>query len=408
MSNAQDLTQAVRDFQAKKAANRVAYRFLYARLFKAMSLSEAKAVLGFPPDASPSPDEIKRVYRQKSFENHPDRGGDPKKMVEINVAKDVLEGRSQPTYEPSTGGYGGGGGWGAPPPTQTRWEPPAPEEEVTFEEAKSQGGVPGNVDWLFVTDYHSSGYSSDEFLNRATGWVAVGQTDKEWVFAAVEHYMREDYVVGTRRGKIDRYKITTHKVPKGQPITARFFYGEVVKAWKRFEELEKKFNSKVIPAEGWAFKSTPPNGRSLSIKNFLFNSGMMSEEEAAAPRKYKIDVINRGLPFDKRNNPPSDYYTPKYGDPLKLILVINGKEYDLSKQATEKLYRLRVKGKDFMKWMFGEYYYGGEVKVLTLKREGKEVMAWMADNLPGLAPWVVEALKAASVQTSGGSSRRRR
>lgn len=63
------------------------------RLFLAMSIEEAKRALGFAPNANPSLGEIQRAYRAKAIQNHPDRGGDPKKMVVINVAKEILEGK---------------------------------------------------------------------------------------------------------------------------------------------------------------------------------------------------------------------------------------------------------------------------------------------------------------------------
>jgi len=182
----------------------------------------------------------------------------------------------------------------------------------------------------------------------------------------------------------------------------------VMKAWKRFENLSKKFNSKVTPAEGWKFNSSPPRGgRSLSIKNFLFNSGLMSEEgTSAAPRRYKVEI--QGIEHRSYSDEPvpSDFYEPKWGDPIKFVLVINGKDYELSKAATEKLYKLRIKGKDFTDWVWGSSY-GKPIKVLSLKREGKEVMAWMAEKLPGLPSWVQDALTAASTQTPSKSRGRR-
>jgi len=63
------------------------------RLLLAMSMEEAKQALGFAPNANPSSGEIQRAYRAKAIQNHPDRGGDPKKMVVINVAKEILEGK---------------------------------------------------------------------------------------------------------------------------------------------------------------------------------------------------------------------------------------------------------------------------------------------------------------------------
>ena len=45
----------------------------------AMSYAEALKVLDVPPGASP--EEINKAYKRKAIENHPDRGGDPEKMV---------------------------------------------------------------------------------------------------------------------------------------------------------------------------------------------------------------------------------------------------------------------------------------------------------------------------------------
>ncbi len=70
------------------------------RLFLSMSLSDAKVVLGFPPNSNPTPAEVSKAYRTKSFENHPDRGGSSKKMVEINVAKDILQGKREEDNRP--------------------------------------------------------------------------------------------------------------------------------------------------------------------------------------------------------------------------------------------------------------------------------------------------------------------
>jgi curved DNA-binding protein CbpA len=44
--------------------------------------------LGVPPDASAG--DIKRAFKRKAAEHHPDRGGDPAKMVAINRAYEVL------------------------------------------------------------------------------------------------------------------------------------------------------------------------------------------------------------------------------------------------------------------------------------------------------------------------------
>lgn len=72
---------------------------LHHHLRVALSVEDAKEILGFPPYYAPSPTEITKAWRALSVQHHPDRGGDHKKMVEINVAKEVLEGKdSHPHY----------------------------------------------------------------------------------------------------------------------------------------------------------------------------------------------------------------------------------------------------------------------------------------------------------------------
>lgn len=382
-----------------RTANRVAQRY-FLRL--SMSLQEAKAVLGFPPDASPSDSEVARAWKTKAFENHPDRGGDPKKMVELNVAKDLLQGKGRPTpsQEPSGWGWGGPppGSYQdtAPPPRQPP-PPPQPDKVITFNEAKSKANIPSDVEWVFVTDVHSSGYSSDEMTNRATGWIAAGKIDsgKGWVFVSAEHYDRAYYYVGGGP-KTDTWNIETTKIHVGDKPTAAAIYGGVVKAWDKFHFLEKKFNSKVVPVPtDWSFSNKTPTGRATTIKNLLLDSGAMEESELATPRKYTIEL--QYVRAKMTEEAPPGYFKPKYRDPMQLVLIVNGKDFTLSETSTEKVTRLRVGGKDFMERVFGQYHYGGEVKNLTRNRDGKAIMKWMSEHLTDLPEAVSKALLAASV-----------
>jgi Fe-S-cluster formation regulator IscX/YfhJ len=58
-----------------------------------MSLEEAKELLDFPLHANPTPAEVRKRLRTKAIEHHPDLGGDPRKMVELSVAADILQGK---------------------------------------------------------------------------------------------------------------------------------------------------------------------------------------------------------------------------------------------------------------------------------------------------------------------------
>ena len=53
--------------------------------------------LDVPPDGKPTDDEkvIKKAYRKKALENHPDRGGDQEKMKSVNVAGQTLLDKSK-------------------------------------------------------------------------------------------------------------------------------------------------------------------------------------------------------------------------------------------------------------------------------------------------------------------------
>lgn len=78
---------------------------LYNRLFVAMTTDEAKELLGFPPGHVPSPSEVNKAYRDRLKKDrglHPDQGGSHMKMVELNVAKDILEGKRREDRTPYT------------------------------------------------------------------------------------------------------------------------------------------------------------------------------------------------------------------------------------------------------------------------------------------------------------------
>ena len=165
--------------------HRVADRFFsdhYARLIQAMTFDQAKSILGFPPSSSPSPEEIKKVYLRMVRENHPDRGGSTEKMREINVAKDVLDGKQRPEgFAPA---------WrpqAAPPrddpPPRPRWEPPKVVKTIngtSFASAVS-GAVTG-VEWKFIS---KPVYPGDAGGSQV--WVAVGITAAYYVVIGVKH-----------------------------------------------------------------------------------------------------------------------------------------------------------------------------------------------------------------------------
>ena len=123
----------------------------------AMTYNQAKTVLGFSSADNPSPNEIKRAWQKLAMKHHPDRGGNIEMMVEVNVAKDILDGTRKP--DRTTG------------PTTKSSSPPAPEPayswkpkrdpSVTLETAARFVGA-DKIDWLGFFYQRSSGYSGDE------------------------------------------------------------------------------------------------------------------------------------------------------------------------------------------------------------------------------------------------------
>jgi hypothetical protein len=363
------------------------------RLADKMTRSEALRILGL--SGNPTEQEIRKAQRIKAMEYGHDRpGGDVAKVTQANAASLILLEQLEKGYTPDSADDGRYNYPGAGPV-----EPPPKPVEVTFAEAKSKASIPANVKWLFVTESHSSGYSSDEFENRASGYVAVGETEQQWVFVMVEHYTRQDYIIGSKTTPTDVYNILSREVTKSGPPTPQLLYGGVVKMWGLFPHLEKKFNSKIhILPEGWDFNDFSKRtnwamGRSTTIKNFLVDSGQVAEGDLKVPRKMNIEV-SYAKSFDQK---PGHYQNTlsRYGsDWEKLTLVVNGREHPLSESDMKKLGAFKVGGKRFMARVFGDYFYGGETKSLSRNRDGKAIMTWMAENL-SLDAGVIDALKSA-------------
>ena len=139
----------------------VGFEQRFARMVLAMSLAEAKAILGLPLTGELTPEEINKAYRKKAIENHPDRGGSHEKMVEVNVAKEVLEGKRSQTFKsrPYTRPN--------PPPTN---QPPAPKVEVVKGKSFSDA-VPSwvnAVDWKIVSNAVGWYYPASSSSGKAT------------------------------------------------------------------------------------------------------------------------------------------------------------------------------------------------------------------------------------------------
>jgi hypothetical protein len=321
-------------------------------------------------------------------------------MVEINVAKEILEGKSRPTYDRSPQSEAD------VPVNGPRWTPPAPVL-VTFEEAKAKAGLPSGVTWLFVTErQRHKGWSSNESSNSDNAAVAYGRTDSQHVFLGMRHQSRRDYYVGGGQNE-DIWTLKSLELPiKGdEGKNPAWVYGNVVKAFQAVD-FEGRFNSKVLDAQGWKLDEKLPTGSSTSIKHWLVGSGSVAgDDPSVAGRKQVVELVHDSAYDQKpgfhpeaptRWNTTDGRYSGQYH---RIGLILNGKQVTLSATDFAKFSKAKLGGKSLLNALYGDYAYGdGRKKNLTRLAKGKILLKWMAENLTDLPGDAREVLFAASQQ----------
>lgn len=341
---------------------RVALRY---RLFLAMSLEDAARVLGVSPNASP--EEISRAYKRKALENHPDRGGDNAKMVEVNVAKDVLE-QKRPSSPPPRGPseYQG-----------PKWEPPPKKvTRITFDEALQKAHVPGGVTWLFRTQTAYGGYGD----THNAGTVLYGQTASEHVFVSIYNHRAENVHTGE---DTDVWEILTGRYPLQEDL-ARLAPEVLRKLHKDFDGV-KGYNAKVVLhkpgtplSESILYGGTP-----MAFKDAMVQLGLVGDDSKwKTDRKITVVMVlnqTRGEMGDSGH---------------EITLVVNGKRYDLDKASVE----LIEKKSKVLPALFGTYFYfAGDKKDVTRSRVGKDVLEWLSKKLVGEPQELRDLLEKAAV-----------
>jgi len=330
---------------------RIAERLRMVRMRRAMSMNQAKEILGFPPTANPSKSEIEREYRKKALENHPDRGGDIEKMKMINVARDVLEGRQRPTPEQ---GPSSSQPYSQPQPQPPRPRQPPQKKEVTWEQAYQavKGDIPAGTEWLFKT--------KDVYLDlgkrRAYGTVIFGRSANEYVFVGIESYSVDPTI-----NEPVQTDITTMKVLR-EPLSlppARFANALNV-LFSYMPNLNKKFNGKVKvypkPFKDFTLKNVDVFGlRDMRLQDALVQLGI------ADISKVKKGKVNLVLEIERQG----------YTDFYDAVLFVNAKPYVLSTITRKDL------GVKFWSKVFGEYYSQGGQKNLTRLRNRKPILEYL-------------------------------
>ena len=369
----------------------------YSFLVTAMSISEAKSVMGFGVSSTPSAGDLSTRLRELRIKYHPDKHPeDPAKYTEmfqeVEAAYAVLTGKQRPSYDRRD-----------PTPSprnnpQPEYKPP-PEVIVTFQEAKSKVSIPSGVEWKFVTTtQRGKGWSGGESSLFDYYYVAYGRNDKYHVFLGMNHYERADYYVGGS-GREDRwtFQVFESAIKKDEGTQPAWLYRNVATSLKRLG-FEGKFNAKVMDAKGWNLSERMPTGGKMSIKHWLVNSGEVAGDDASvSSRKQVIEAR-----VDMKSKAAPGYYLVGKGplqDHIKMTLVINGMAYDVPERGVQQFWRMRVRGKGLKDVLWDHNYWNNKKNITRLrdKRVAFLILDWMSKNfhLPDAA---MKSLEAAAAQ----------
>lgn len=352
-------------FAPKTIAKRVAFRFVYARLIEAMSFSDAWAILGLPPGTS-DPTAVMKAWRTKAFENHPDRGGDPLKMVEVNVAKDVLIGKQRPSED-------------RPSPTPPKPTPTQPEKKPLYEASSFKEASQGKLDrvyWMWITEWKNfepESFEARELGALDTGWVAYGRhADSEdhiflpigtgmFTFGGVPYGDRETWWVGS-----------FVKIPKKVPTPRAIVSGQA-KATSQIKGLPKTNVIYTIGIQGGRRyleqkDLESPKGSPTTIKKWLDESGFGEE----APIKLTMEI---------RTGPRGNW-------DREVVLTVNGHENVFSAQGKEEFLR-DLGPKIFKKSEMGR----GKKDLIRMRNSGEILSLLWRKHYAELTPADAEVLK---------------
>lgn len=395
-----------------QTTGRVASRFFeerYARLLLAMSLQEAKAILGFPPGAAPTPEEISKAYKRKAIENHPDRGGTHEKMVEVNVAKDVLEGKSRATWTPE------------PAPRRERPKPAPVEYGATlkgasFDEAYGSAGIPASVEWKFISIPEWYWPSSNHPGHRV--WCLYGQNEQKHVFLAFKERGESAGGVwlddqgkqappGTGKfTKIEQdWQSSLIEIPIAQNVAkiAPKYLKEVGTSWA--DGAKPKPPKKFVAWPGGKPTDTIigkiPRSGGASLKDILVGTGLLSDEDPeVAGRKSVVEIFTKSskerYERAKKLKAEGKLKQINAAHQYDFFVRVNGKTEKLDDDTITKMERV------FIPWVMSWEVTEGAPKNLTRMRGGRfkhgpaEAIRELANCLTGEPSWLHIAMEKAA------------
>jgi hypothetical protein len=376
-----------------------------------MSLQEAKSVLGFPPGASPTPEEINKAFKARVMENHPDRGGSHEKMVEVNVAKDILDGKGRATWQPDRSpkppSWSGAGPYKRDPREQKKVEFDATIEGQDFAKAMGDSGAPAGVEWKFV--------SVPEYYWETTShpghkiWVLYGQTDQKHIFLGLKERGESAGGVLTDKGftKIMQdWQSSMIDIPVSQNVAkiAPKYLKAVGMAWA--DAKPKNGPRKYVAWPGGkpteAIMHKIPRSGGAALKDILTGTGLLNDDDpSVAGRKSVVEVYTKYSKerYEKAKKLKAEGKVKSLdaADQYDFFVRVNGKDCQLEDDTIVKMKR------SFIPWVLSWEVSEGRPKNLTrmtgrgmLKFDAGTAIRELANCLTGEPSWLHISLEKAA------------
>jgi hypothetical protein len=342
--------QIIRRVVAKWASE--AFESRYARLLLSMSRDQAKVILGFPPNYNPSEEEIKKNYKMKALENHPDRGGSSEKMVEVNVAKDILTGKAKERWEPRKPEP-------APPrqPPPRRSEPDSVMDGEDFNTAWAGNNPPADVEWKFVSIPVFFWPLNMSYFPHQRVWTFYGQTGSKHIFLAVKYRGESSTGIPTDLGPntkvMEDWKVSWADAPLSQPLAkiAAKMLKSVGTGWiDATPDAPKKYISwdKGKPT-AQLLKKIPTSG-GVSLKDILLGVGLAQPAEGSKAKSI-VEVFVKLSP-EKRTRRKEQGSFKDMADGYDFFVRVNGKEVMLEDATVDRMKRSFIPY--VLTWSFSE------------------------------------------------------
>lgn len=328
-----------------------AFESRYARLLLSMSRDQAKAILGFPPSYNPSEEEIKKNYKIKALENHPDRGGSTEKMVEVNVAKDILTGKAKERWEPMPSP--------TPKPPPRRAEPDTIMDGQDFNTAWAGNNPPATVEWKFVSIPVYYWPPNRSYFPAQRIWTFYGQTDSKHIFLAVK-WRGESSTgiptdIGTNTKVMEDWQVSWADAPIAQPLAkiASKMLTSVGTGWlDASPDAPKKYISWDHDKPTAQLLKKIPNSGGVSLKGILVGVGLSQTPEGSKVKeKNTVEVFVR-LNQEKKHRRQMEGTLKDRTDWYDFFIRVNGKEVQLEEPTIENLKKHFIP--NFLGWSFSE------------------------------------------------------